>query len=477
MFRSLWFKLVGAFAIVIAVMLIVIVVIVNLATARQFDLYVTQNGRLWAERLAPVLANQYLRDGDWRNARVILSLPRPGRGAGMMNNPPEQGMMGGDGNMWGMMGLRLLLVDNDGEVIVDTGGSGEGAHLEPALIAQGTPIIAGGQRVGTLLAGRPLQDNPIRKAFLSEIGRAVVLATLTAGLVALLIGTVLFQWITRPLRQLQRAARTVAEGQLAARVPVTSEDELGAVAEAFNQMTSRLDQQQRLRRQMVADIAHELRTPISVMQGTLEAMLDGVLKPKPSELRDLYDETRRLARLVEDLRTLSLADANQLSLERVPLNLAALVESTAERMRPLAEARQVSLEVQIEQPMLPAEADGDRLSQVLTNLIDNALRYTSHGKRVIIRATRMDGQACLEVVDEGQGIPAEDLPYVFERFWRGDRSRSRGSGGSGIGLAIVKQLVEMHGGRVAVESQPGKGSTFRVLLPLSQLVETGSLAG
>jgi signal transduction histidine kinase len=467
MLRSLWFKLVGAFAIVIAVMLVAIIVVVNLATARQFDLYVTQNGRMWAERLAPLLADQYLRDGDWRNARAILSLPRPGHGPGMMNNNPEQDMMGGDNNMWGMMGLRLLLVDDKGKVIVDTGGSMEGTQLESELIAQGVPIIVEGQRVGTLLAGRPQQGDPIRKAFLSDMGKAVLWATLAAGIAALLIGTVLFQWITFPLQQLQRAARAVAEGK-PARVPVTSQDELGAVAEAFNQMASRLDQQQRLRKQMVADIAHELRTPISVMQGTLEAMLDGVLKPKPSELRDLYDETRRLARLVEDLRTLSLADANQLSLERIPINLAMLVENTAERMRPLAEARQVLLGVQIEQPILLAEADEDRLSQVLTNLIDNALRYTPYGKHVVVRAARVDNQACLEVIDEGQGIPAEDLPYVFERFWRGDRSRNRESGGSGIGLAIVKQLVEMHGGHVAVESQPGKGSTFRVFLPLSR---------
>ena len=472
MFRSLWFKLVGSFALVIAVMLVVIIVVVNRATARQFDVYVTQNGRIWAERLAPLLASQYLRDGDWRNARVILSLPRPSHSAGMMNNTPEQGMMGGGDNMdmWGMMGLRLLLVDSEGRVIIDTGGSIEGTQLESSLIAQGTPIIVGGQRAGTLLAGRPQQGNPIRRAFVSNMGRAVLLATLIAGIAALLIGTVLFQWITFPLRQLQRAAQTVAEGK-PARVPVTSEDELGAVAEAFNQMASRLDQQQQLRKQMVADIAHELRTPISVMQGTLEAMLDGVLRPKPNELRDLYDETRRLARLVEDLRTLSLADANQLSLERLPINLAQLVENTVERMKPLAEARQVSLYAQIEQPALPMEADADRLSQVLTNLIDNALRYTPHGRQVVVRACRTDNRACLEVIDEGQGIPAEDLPYVFERFWRGDRSRSRESGGSGIGLAIVKQLVEMHGGSVAVESQPGKGSTFRVFLPLSRSEE------
>jgi signal transduction histidine kinase len=312
----------------------------------------------------------------------------------------------------------------------------------------------------------PRAESPSRRSFLSAVNRAALLAAVTAGGFALVMGTLLFLRITRPLRQLQQAAQTVAAGDLEARVRITSKDELGAVGQAFNQMAARLDEQQRLRKQMVADIAHELRTPISVMQGTLEAMLDGVLQPDPAELRDLHGETRRLARLIEDLRTLSLADAGQLTLERRPVNPAALIERVVGRMAPLAESRQIALATAINEPLLSIEADEDRLAQVLTNLIDNALRYTPSGGHVRVQARQADGALHVAVADDGPGIAAEDAPYVFERFWRGDRSRSRHGGGSGIGLAIAKHLVEMHGGTIGVESEVGKGSTFRVRLPL-----------
>ncbi len=218
---------------------------------------------------------------------------------------------------------------------------------------------------------------------------------------------------------------------------------------------------------MVADIAHELRTPISVIQGTLEAMLDGVLRPAPGELRGLHAETQRLARLVTDLRMLSLADAGQLTLEHGAVDLAAVVGGVVGRMKPLADSRNVALGADITPGVPPVDGDSDRLAQVVTNLIDNALRYTPTGGRVTVHVDRGDGRVLVKVSDTGPGIAPEDIPFLFERFWRGDRSRNRHSGGSGLGLAIVKQLVALHGGDVAVESQVGQGSTFTVSLPLA----------
>jgi two-component system OmpR family sensor kinase/two-component system sensor histidine kinase BaeS len=470
MLRSLWFRLVGAFAAVIVVMLVVVTAAVYTATARQFDLYTTQRGRIWADQLAPVLAEQYALSGDWRDAQAILADPwlpptgLPGSGRRMMGEGHMSGMMAG--GMWGMMGFRLLLADTQGIVMADTDNALHGQSLTAEALAQGTPVIVEGQQVGTLLVVNPRAESPSRRSFLSAVNRAALLAAVTAGGFALVMGTLLFLRITRPLRQLQQAAQTVAAGDLETRVRIASKDELGAVGQAFNQMAARLDEQQRLRKQMVADIAHELRTPISVMQGTLEAMLDGVLQPDPAELRDLHGETRRLARLIEDLRILSLADAGQLTLERRPVNLAALIERVVGRMAPLAESRQIALATAINEPLLSIEADEDRLAQVLTNLIDNALRYTPSGGHVRVQARQADGALHVAVADDGPGIAAEDAPYVFERFWRGDRSRSRHGGGSGIGLAIAKHLVEMHGGTIGVESEVGKGSTFRVRLPL-----------
>jgi signal transduction histidine kinase len=298
-----------------------------------------------------------------------------------------------------------------------------------------------------------------------SINRTVIPAALAAGLAALLVGTLLFRWITRPLSDLRRAAETVSRGELSARVPVASTDELGTLAKSFNQRIAQLEDQQQLRKQMVADVAHELRTPLSVMQATLEAMLDGVLVPDTSELRNLHSEARRLARLVDDLRTLSLADEGRLELELEPVDVGELVEQVVGQTSSAAEARQITLRAEIEPSIPPVTADGDRLIQVLTNLLGNALRYAPESGHVTVRAAKADGKVRLSVEDDGPGIEPQELPYVFERFWRGDKSRSRGSGGSGIGLAIVRQLIEMHSGTVGVESQVGHGTTFWIELP------------
>jgi signal transduction histidine kinase len=386
----------------------------------------------------------------------------------MMGNPEHMpGMVQGDsGGMFGAMGVRLVLTNIEGRVIADTGGGLLEQTLSPSVLTQGTPVVVGDEMVGTLLAIQPEHSAPARSAFLGGVRRAVLLAAVTAGLFALGIGTLISQRITKPLRQLQTAAQTVAAGDLDTRVSVASNDEVGALAGAFNQMAEQLSEQQKLRKQMVADIAHELRTPISIMQGTLEAMLDGVLKPTPAELRDLHGDVQRFARLVEDLRTLSLADAGQLTLMRGPVDVAALAEQVGGRMAVIADGVGIDLQVEADRALPPVNADDDRLAQVLANLLDNALRHTPRGGHVVVRVRRQNNHLALEVSDDGPGILASDLPYVFERFWRGDRSRSRGSGGSGLGLAIVRQLVEAHGGAVAAESAPGMGTTFRVLLPL-----------
>ena len=458
MLRSLWFRLAGAFLIVIAVMVLVIAFTVNLATQHALDRYLIRNGEIWAQSFVPIIAEQYRYYGNWQFAQLIVVNPWHMMGG--------YGPQRGHGNMWGQMGLRVVIADLQGEVVADSGNSLLGERLSPNVLQQGIPITVDGRQVGTLLLINPQRYAPLQQSFLSAVNRSVLWAGLVAGVAALLVGTLLFVAIMRPLRRLRVAAGQVAAGDLSVRVPVTGRDELGALAEAFNHMAAGLEQQQHLRQQMVADIAHELRTPISIIQGSLEAMLDGVLKPEPVELREVYAETRRLARLVEDLRMLSLADAGQLTLARSPVNLAETVERVVGRMTPLAEVRQIALRAEVAEPAPLIEADSDRLAQVLTNLIDNALRYTPSGGHVTVRLAQEDSKLKITVADDGPGIPEEDLPFIFERFWRGDKSRSRHSGGSGIGLAIVKQLVELHGGTVEVASQVGKGSTFTVSLPL-----------
>lgn len=480
MIRSLWFKLFGAFAAIIVVMLLVVIFTVNHVTENQFDLYVTLSGQSLADQIAPRLVQYYADYGNWADAQTVIVNPwaisggsdRLGMGGRMGNaDHMRSGMMSDAGHMtldmWSAMGFRLLLADEHGVVVADTEEALKGERLPPDALSQGEPVVVQGQQVGTILVTSPSQNPPSRETFLSAVGRAAFLAALAAGGMAILIGTWLMQRITSPLQQLQQASQKIAAGDLTARVTVASQDELSAVAQAFNRMAIQLDEQQRLRKQMVTDIAHELRTPISVMQGTLEALLDGVLQPEPSELRDLHGEAQRLARLVEDLRIMSLADAGQLALKQEPVDLVALARSVVGRMRPLAEAREIDLNIRTEQLVSPIKADADRVAQVLTNLIDNALRYTPVGGQVTVYVSQTNGTLQFAVEDNGPGIPAEEVPFVFERFWRGDKSRNRNSGGSGIGLAIVKQLVEMHKGMVSVDSQIGKGSTFKVSLPAS----------
>ncbi len=472
MLRSLWFKLIGAFSVVIGVMVLVFMLAVNRAVARELDRYVTRTGVAWVEALAPVLSVQYAERGNWEEAQSLLLNPwaamsgANGQGRGMMGGqhvPPSMMMRG---NMWQLMGWHLTVIDPRGVVVAETGNHLWGEVIPEDVIANGTPIMVDGEQVGTLLLVNT--DAPLQRSFLSATSRAIALAGLASGLSALLLGTLLFVTIMRPLRNLRVAAKKVAAGDLTTQVPISSRDELAAVGQAFNEMATRLSQQQHIRQQMVADIAHELRTPISVIQGTLEAMLDGVLRPDPSELRDLHTETRRLARLVEDLRTLSLADAGQLTLVRGKLDIARTMREVVGRMTPLAEARDITLLVEAAPHMPTVEADGDRIAQVLTNLIDNALRYTPAGGQVTVHVAQDGEHVHLTVADTGPGIPEEDLPFVFERFWRGDKSRSRHSGGSGLGLAIVKQLVDLHGGTVEVQSKVGEGSRFVVSLPASK---------
>ncbi|MAS35491.1 MAG: hypothetical protein CL610_15880 [Anaerolineaceae bacterium] len=477
--HSLWIKLMGAFVLIILVGIGMVVLLMSQTTANQFELYITQTGQQRAAQLAPVAANYYTRSGSWNGVDAVLrnpwgySMSSSAMGNGMMME--DMGWWSGDGmnesDMMDEMVLvfsdRMILAQADGIVVVDTAGTLTGGHLQTDDLANGAPITVGGQQVGTLIV-TPL-DTPATPAgdFLGSVNRSALLAGIAAGGLAVILGSVLFIQTIRPLRRLSAATQGIASGDLSQRVQVKGQDEISQVATTFNHMAETLQRYDTERRNMIGDIAHDLRTPLSVIQSNLEAMLDGVLPTTPEELASVHQETLRLNLLIGDLRTLSLAEAGQLQLQKQSVEPGVLVQQVGERMRLSAQEKDIALETDIGGDLPEIQADPERLMQVMTNLVDNALRYSPNGTRVIVGAHPSGGCVELSVSDNGPGILPEDAPHLFERFWRAEKSRNRATGGSGLGLAIVKQLVEAHHGQVYVESQAGNGTRFTVHLPVS----------
>ncbi len=278
--------------------------------------------------------------------------------------------------------------------------------------------------------------------------------------------------LVNPLARIMAAADAVAEGDLNTRVPEEGRGEMRRMAQSFNRMVSQLQRSDELRRNLTADVAHELRTPLHIIQGNLEGIQDGVYQPDTEHVNLLLDETHQLSRLVEDLRTLSLSEAGQLSLKHEPVDVADLLEDVATSFSGQAEAAGVALKVEIEPPgtSLSLAGDAGRLDEVLSNLVVNALRHTPAGGAIILRAQPLPYSVRLQVSDNGSGIPAQDLPFIFDRFWRGD-SQDRGSG---LGLAIARQLVQAHGGQISAASQPDQGTTFTIELPKEKPQQPGN---
>jgi signal transduction histidine kinase len=299
------------------------------------------------------------------------------------------------------------------------------------------------------------------------VNRAIFLAALGATAVSLIIGVVLARSLTKPLQEITQATQAVAQGNLAQQVPVRSDDELGRLATSFNQMSADLAKSRDLRRQMTADIAHDLRTPLSLILGHAEALSDGVLPPTPETFDVIHDEARRLNRLVEDLRLLSLAEAGELLLAVRPVPPRSLLERAVVVHSPTARQKQIELVLDTPPGLPEVVADPDRMAQVLDNLLANALRYTPQNGRIRLSAQQNHTAIHLKVQDSGPGMDAAELAHVFDRFYRGDKSRQRHEGGSGLGLAIARSIVVAHNGRIWAENAPGQGATFIIELPLA----------
>jgi signal transduction histidine kinase len=448
-------------------------------TSIEFQHFVGAGQETSLERFREVLTAHYRQTGSWDGVQPVLE---------------RIGQIGG---------RQLILLDSQRQVIATwppelrqakieitldhklslTGdvrdksqraASGQRFLLQEKLLILDTPHITlndpGNTPVATLYVAAlyPPGGLNAQEVFVSSVNRSLLLAVLIAGGVALLAAFLLSRRILGPIEALTAAARHLGQGDLSRRVEVRSRDEIGELAQAFNGMADSLARVEQLHRNMVSDIAHELRAPLTNIRCQLETLQDGLAAPGPEIIASIHEEAMLLHRLIEDLQALALAEAGQLRLRCEPVDLHAVINQAINASQPQVASKQLALKVDAPPDLPLVQADSERIGQVLRNLLINAITHTPRQGRIEIRARSTGVEVEVIVKDSGPGIEPEQAANIFERFYRVDRSRARSTGGAGLGLAIVKQLVSAHGGRVWVESTAGQGAVFIFTLPLAQ---------
>lgn len=456
-FNRLWVRLSLAFLIVAWLAIGAIALIVGATTEHSFRQYVNQrDSSFFDSGTVARLENHYAANGSWDGVEALLPGPK-GSGGG--------GNSGGGGR--GRGGAQVLLADADGVIVASTDPARTGEVMDSDLLERAISLEVAGERVGWLAQETPGNQvlGEAENQFLSETTRWLVGSAIGAALLAVIVGLALAWHLSRPMRALTQAAHDLARGELGRQVQPGGTTEIADMAQAFNRMSLDLAEGEKLRRRMAADIAHELRTPVSVLRGHLEAMLDGVFPLDAEHLAVAYDRTIHMSRLVDDLRLLTRAEAGQLPLERVAAAPEDLARRAVESFAPLALDQSIALTHDISPNLPPVEVDVDRLQQVLGNLLTNALRHTPPQGRITLRVAQQGNAIRFAVSNSGPGLTPEHAAQVFTPFWRAEDARERDRGGSGLGLAITRQLLALHGGRIWVESQP-KQTTFVFELPV-----------
>jgi two-component system OmpR family sensor kinase len=363
----------------------------------------------------------------------------------------------------------FFLADAEGQVVYHVRDRQIGRSIRMIRDENLLPIRVDGQTVGYLGV-----DIVVKRGgppeFVIGLAGILFLAALIVGSSGIVFGVLMSRSLTAPLNNLAEAAKSISTRDLSQRVEEKGSDEMIAVSRSFNQMATDLEQAEQLRRNLLADVAHELRSPLTVLRGNLRAILDDVFPCDNNEIARLYEHTRFLSRLVNDLHELAQAEAKQLPLDLQETDLVQLITTTSDTFRPDAEARQITLRTDLSADLPPVQVDAARLRQVLQNLLANALRHTPSGGVITIGAKSDTGIVCLAVSDTGEGIPPDHLPHIFDRFYRADPARTRDKGGAGLGLAITRAIVEAHGGRISADSTgiAGEGTTFTIELPSKQ---------
>jgi two-component system sensor histidine kinase BaeS len=454
--RSLAIKLTLAFLLVGLTGSILVAVITQSRTKAAFDNFIMNQEQ---QSLVDDLELYYQTYGTWAGVNSDIYFMQPGIT-----------IQTGGGHAAVVGGSPFTLVGSDRVVIYSNQPDEIGKTLSRSTLNNAVLLQSNNQNIGWLLLTpipRNFNPNTPEANFLRNVNSASLVSALIAVVLALTLGGLLAFTMTRSLRELTEATMDIAKGKFGKQVRVRSKDEIGELASSFNKMSLELERATKARRQMTADIAHDLRSPLSVITGYAEALSDKKLAGDEEVYNILLQETKHLDRLVDDLRLLSLADTGELPLTLQPTRLRALLERVATRHAVASQQHQIELAIQSDEDLPEVNVDVERMSQVLDNLILNAFRYTPPGGKVSLEASAQGKWVKIKVGDTGSGISPEDLPHVFDRFYRGDKARPH-NGESGLGLAIAKSIVEAHGGKIQVESQPGDGTVFTILLKAYQ---------
>jgi signal transduction histidine kinase len=361
--------------------------------------------------------------------------------------------------------LFFSIADKNGFLIIAGHDYSGVKSVDAEELAKGSRIIVNNEIVGVLLIATDPDRNPMAQEFLRRMNGLIFLSAVGAIIIALFLGVIISRNITRPILELTKATHEMANGNLSQQVPIRSHDEIGELAQSFNKMSDDLSRSFNLRKQMTADIAHELRTPLSLIIGHAEGVHDGVLQPSLENFEIIREEAERLEKLVNDLRTLSLADAGELSVDFQPVDINAFLGDIHSHYVSIFNQKRISLDLEPAPVILKANLDLNRFAQVLNNILDNALRYTPEDGKVTIKALGIGNKIQISIHDSGEGVSPEEAQRLFDRFYRVDESRARYDGGSGLGLAIARSIVEMHKGRVWAESEIGRGLKIVIELP------------
>ena len=453
-----------AFTVVILVVVITVAALAGYSTETEFRRYAaTSNQRTL--RLMDSLVAYYRQQGDWAGLQQVFAglVESPG-GYGRQDGTIGQGSVAAQG----VRDIVYRVADVERWILATTEGELQG-RLSDAEIKAALPLLLEDTLVGYLALDVPGGANTgldeHANAFLTQLRWALAIGAGVAFVVGLVIAGLLTRSIVSPLRALTRTAETISQGRFDVRAEVRGADEIARLSTTFNAMAANLERAEQARQSQTADIAHELRNPLAVLQSSLEALADGIYAPTPENIDPALDQVQLLNRLVEDLRTLALADAGRLSLELQPVDINVLLARVAEGYRDGFRANGVALTLEPADSLPVTMVDYARLSQVVNNVLTNAIRYVPAGCTVWVKSFPEDEGVTVRVIDNGPGVQADQLPYLFDRFWRGEPSRSRHTGGSGLGLAIAYQVLEAHGGRIWAELTEGGGLTVSFWLP------------